>query len=101
MFTIISFFQKLIKGGVGIRAGGLENFSKINKRGGGTINRYSRVLILLYSYKILQCMLHLHPTLLTNYYSNYTSLHGLDHGTKRQGPPIAINIKAMQKIAAK
>ena len=42
MFTIISFFQKLIKGGVGIRAGGLENFSKINKRG-GTIIRYSRV----------------------------------------------------------
>ena len=38
MFTIISFFQKLIKGGgVGIRAGGggLENFSQINKRGGG------------------------------------------------------------------
>ena len=33
MFTIISFFQELIKGGVGIRAGGLENFSKINKRG--------------------------------------------------------------------
>ena len=36
------FFQKLIKGGVGIRAGGLENFSKINKLG-GTIIRYSRV----------------------------------------------------------
>ena len=35
MFTIISFFHKLIKGGIGIRAGGLENFSKINKRGGG------------------------------------------------------------------
>ena len=35
MLIIISFFQKLIKGGVGIRAGGgLENFSKINKRGG-------------------------------------------------------------------
>ena len=34
MFTIISFFQKLIKRGVGIRAGELENFSKINKRGG-------------------------------------------------------------------
>ena len=35
MLTIISFFQKLIKGGgVGIRAGGgLENCSKINKRG--------------------------------------------------------------------
>ena len=36
VFTIISFFQKLIKGrGVRIRAGGgLENFSKNNKRGG-------------------------------------------------------------------
>ena len=33
MSNIISFFQKLIKGGVGIRAGRLENFSKINKRG--------------------------------------------------------------------
>ena len=33
MSYIISFFQKLIKGGVGIRAGGLENFSKINKQG--------------------------------------------------------------------
>ena len=33
MSNIISFFQKVIKG-VGIRAGGLENFSKINKRGG-------------------------------------------------------------------
>ena len=42
MFTIISFFRKLIKGGVEIRAGVLENFSKINKRG-GTIIRYSRV----------------------------------------------------------
>ena len=47
MFTIISFFQKLIKGGVGIRAGGLENFSKINKRG-GTIIRYSRVAKFLF-----------------------------------------------------
>ena len=28
------FSKKLIKGGVVIRAGGLENFSKINKRGG-------------------------------------------------------------------
>ena len=42
MSNIISFLQKLIKGGVGIRAGGLENFSKVNKRG-GTIIRYSRV----------------------------------------------------------
>ena len=31
MFTIISFFQRLIKG-VGIRAGGLENIFKIDKR---------------------------------------------------------------------
>ena len=37
MFIIISFFQKLIKGG-------LQNFSKINKQGGGgTIIRYGRV----------------------------------------------------------
>ena len=37
-------FPKTNKGGgVGIRAGGLENFSKINKRG-GTIIRYSRVI---------------------------------------------------------
>ena len=45
MLTIISFFQKLIKrgGGVGTRAGGWGNFSKIDKRGGGTIIRYSRV----------------------------------------------------------
>ena len=43
MSDIIPFFQKLIKGGVGIRAGGLENFSKINERGGGTIIWYSRV----------------------------------------------------------
>ena len=43
MSNIISFFQNLIKGGwnksggggVAIRAGGLENFSKINKRRGG------------------------------------------------------------------
>ena len=35
MSNIISFFQKLIKGGgVGIRVGGLENFSKIYKQGG-------------------------------------------------------------------
>ena len=44
MFTIISFFQKLIKGVWSNKGvGGLENFSKINKRGGGTIIRYSRV----------------------------------------------------------
>ena len=35
-FTIVSFFQILIQGReVGIRAEELENFSKINERGGG------------------------------------------------------------------
>ena len=29
MSNIISFFQKLIKAGVGIRVGGLENFQKL------------------------------------------------------------------------
>ena len=33
MSDIISFFQKLIKGGWN-KSGGLDNFSKINKRGG-------------------------------------------------------------------
>ena len=40
MFTIISLFQNLIKGGTGgwnKSGGGLKIFSKINKRGGGTI----------------------------------------------------------------
>ena len=35
-------FPKIDKRWVGIRAGGLDNFSKINERG-GTIIRYSRV----------------------------------------------------------
>ena len=42
MLTIISFFQKLIKGGVGIRAGGWKIFQKLIS--GGTIIRYSRVI---------------------------------------------------------
>ena len=33
MFTIISFFQKLIKGGVGIRVGGLKIFEKLTSGG--------------------------------------------------------------------
>ena len=33
MFTIISIFQKLIKGGVGIKVEGFKKNSKINKRG--------------------------------------------------------------------
>ena len=39
MLTIISFFQKLIRGGGGWKksGGGLENLSKINKRGGGRL----------------------------------------------------------------
>ena len=41
MSNIISFFQKLIKGGVGIRAGGWKIFQKLIS--GGTIIRYSRV----------------------------------------------------------
>ena len=36
------FFQKLIKGGVGIRAGGCKIFQKLIS-GGGAISRYSRV----------------------------------------------------------
>ena len=34
MFTIISFFQKLIKGGAGIRAGGWKIFQKLISGGG-------------------------------------------------------------------
>ena len=38
MFTIILFFQKLIKGGIRIKAEELEKFSRINdKRGGGQL----------------------------------------------------------------
>ena len=42
MFTIISFFQELMKGGVGIKAGGCKISQKLI-RGGETIIRYSRV----------------------------------------------------------
>ena len=35
MSNIISFFQKLIKGGWNKSGGGVEKFIKINKRGGG------------------------------------------------------------------
>ena len=34
MFTIISLFQKLIKGGVGIRAGGWKIFQRLTSGGG-------------------------------------------------------------------
>ena len=48
MFTIISFFQKLIiGGGVGIRAVGLENFSKINKGGGDDYSVLESILKLI------------------------------------------------------
>ena len=36
-------FQELMKEGVGIKVGGLENFSNINKRGGAII-WYSRAI---------------------------------------------------------
>ena len=39
IFPIISFFQKLIKGGLNNSGGGVGKFSKITKR--GTIIRYS------------------------------------------------------------
>ena len=42
MSNIFSFFQKLIKGGVGIRAGGWKIFQKLISWGGAII-RYSRV----------------------------------------------------------
>ena len=44
MSSIISFFQKIIKGGLELERGGVGKFSKINKRG-GTIIRYSRVCV--------------------------------------------------------
>ena len=43
MFTIISIFQKLIKGEVGIRVGGGWKIFQNLISGGGTIIRYSRV----------------------------------------------------------
>ena len=43
MFTSVSFFQKFIKGGWN-KSWGVENFAEINKRGGGTIIRYLRVV---------------------------------------------------------
>ena len=58
MFTIISFFQKLIKRGVGIREGGLENFSQINKRGGrlfGT-REYSSFLLKMNGCSLAFCL---------------------------------------------
>ena len=48
MSSVISFFQKIIKEGVGIRAGGLENFSKINKRGGDDYSVLERVHSLVF-----------------------------------------------------
>ena len=37
MSNIISFFQKLIKGGIGIRAGGWKIFQKLISGGGGRL----------------------------------------------------------------
>ena len=59
VLTFISCFQKLIKRGVGRRAGGLENYSKINNRGGETIIRYSRVYGAYIFIFIVDCFLEL------------------------------------------
>ena len=48
----------------------------------------------LYSSKLLQYMLHLHPTILPNYYKNYTNTTGKGpQGAKDNDYPVAINIK--------
>ena len=48
----------------------------------------------LYSSKILQNILHLHPTILSNYYTNYTNTTGTaSQGAKDNDYPVAINIK--------
>ena len=48
----------------------------------------------LYSSKILQNILHLHPTILSNYYTNYTNTTGTGpQGAKDNDYPVAINIK--------
>ena len=50
--------------------------------------------LFLYSSKILQYMLHLHPTILPNYYTNYTNTTGTGpQGAKDNDYPVAINIK--------
>ena len=45
-------FQKLIKGGVGIRAGGWKIFQKSIR--GGAIIRYSRVIIYYFTPRLLE-----------------------------------------------
>ena len=48
----------------------------------------------LCSSKILQYILHLHPTILSNYYTNYTNTTGTGpQGAKDNDYPVAINIK--------
>ena len=50
--------------------------------------------VFLYSSKILQYMLHLHPTILPNYYTNYTNITGTGpQGAKDNDYPVAINTK--------
>ena len=51
-------------------------------------------VIFIYSSKILQYMLHLHPTILPNYYTNFTNTTGTGpQGAKDNDYPVAINIK--------
>ena len=48
----------------------------------------------LYSSKILQYILQLHPTILPNYYTNYTNTTGTGpQGAKDNDYPVAINIE--------
>ena len=52
------------------------------------------MVFFLYSSKILQYMLHLHPTILPNYYTNYTNTTGTGpQGAKDNDYLVAINIK--------
>ena len=53
MLTIISFFQKLIKGGWN-KSGGLENFSKINKRGGDDYSVLESICLKINVLKLLR-----------------------------------------------
>ena len=55
---------------------------------------FKNLSVFLYSPKILQYMLHLHPTILSNYYTNYTNTKGTGpQGAKDNDYPVAIKIK--------
>ena len=66
-------FPKIDKRGVGIRAGGLENFSKINKRGGD-------------DYSVLESSL---SKLLYNLHANIAKIKTMSEITDRQTPTVS------------